>query len=83
MPWLFSAFAAADLTNLRRGSLAAFGVFIRIPTAVPTGLFLIRSRTIFTFLGVMRRPLKYALASIICFYLLCDYFAVFEVLEPE
>ena len=51
---LFSAFATAEYKTFIKTSEAAFGVFLRIPIATPTGLFLMRSLTIFTFLGDMR-----------------------------
>ena len=57
---LFSAFAIADFKSFSSNGLAAFGVRSKVASATSTGLFLIRSKTICTFLGEMRAFLKYA-----------------------
>ena len=54
MLWLFSALATADLSSFARGSQADLGVLLSIAIATSTGLFLIRSSTMPTFLGEIR-----------------------------
>ena len=58
-------FAIADARSFSRGSHAALGVNLRIAIALAASTPRIRSRTILTLRGEMRRNFKVALASIV------------------
>ena len=60
---LFTAFAAADLTNLATTGDADLFKFAKIPNASETFLPLIKSITKRHFLGVTRTPVTFAVAA--------------------